>query len=125
MTRYSISSLPSYVGSGEAQALLGVRRQTRYAYGSPRLIRAQPEPDNPRQRVYNAQDLVELAKQHTRSRARRDVAASAIDFGDAVLTSAITRLGEDGHVYRGLRAIDLAESASLEEVAGVLWDGPC
>src|SRR5947209_13229100 len=109
MTQNSISSLPSYVGCDEAQALLGVRRQTLYAYVSRGLIRAQPAPDNPRQRVYNAQDLVELAKQHTRSRARRDVAASAIDFGEPVLASAITRLGEDGPVYRGRRAIDLAE----------------
>jgi citrate synthase len=55
----------------------------------------------------------------------RDVAAAAIDFGEPVLASAITRIGDDGLFYRGHDATVLAASATLEEVAGLLWEGPC
>ena len=103
----------------------GVRRQTLYAYVSRGLVRSEPVPGDPHRSLYDARDLERLADRRRRGRARRDVAASAIDFGEPVLASAITRIADDGPCYRGRDALALAASASLEEAAGVLWAGPC
>jgi citrate synthase len=113
------------VSVNEALALLGVSRQTLYAYASRGLVRTERAPDDPRRSLYDRRDLDRLVKRRGRSRARKDVAAPTIDFGEPVLTSAITRIGDDGLFYRGQDATALAASATLEEVAGILWGGPC
>jgi citrate synthase len=109
----------------EALAQLGVTRQTLYAYVSRGLIRTEPAPGDARRSLYDRRDLDRLVERRRRGRARGEVAAAAIDFGEPVLTSAITRIGDDGLFYRGRDARVLAASASLEEVAGLLWEGPC
>jgi citrate synthase len=52
------------------------------------------------------------------------VAASTIDFGEPVLVSAITRITGGTLLYRGHDAIKLAKTATLEDVAALLWDAP-
>ena len=42
----------------------------------------------------------------------------------ATVTTAITQLTDDGPVYRGLRATDLATESAYEEVAGWLTPNP-
>ncbi len=107
-----------------ALALLGVSRQTLYAYVSRGLVRAEPAPGDPRRSLYDRRDLDRLVERRRRGRARKDVAAAAVRFGEPVLASAITRIGDD-LFYRGQNAAVLAGSASLEEVAALLWGGPC
>jgi citrate synthase len=116
--------VPDLVPVEEALAQLGVSRQTLYAYVSRGLIRAEPAPGDPRRSLYDKRDLDRLIERRRRGRARRDVAASAIDFGEPVLASAITRIGDDGLFYRERDAVTLAASATLEEVAEILWKGP-
>ena len=115
--------VPYLVPVEEALARLGVSRQTLYAYVSRGLVRAEPAPGDPRRSLYDRRDLDRLVERRRRGRARRDVAASTIDFGEPLLASAITRIGDDGLFYRGHDAATLAGSASLEEVAGILWEG--
>src|SRR3712207_5800911 len=108
------------VSPEQALTRLGVRRQTLYAYVSRGLVRAAPAPGSPHRSLYDARDIERLAERRGRGRSRRSVAASAIDFGEPVLETAVSRIADDGPLYRGRSALGLAASATLEEVAGFL-----
>ena len=105
-------------------ARLGISRQTLYAYVSRGLLRATPAPDDPRRSRYDARDVAALLERRQRGRARKAVAASTIDWGEPVLPSRITRIADGRFFYRGRDALALAETATLEEVAALLWEAP-
>lgn len=50
------------------------------------------------------------------------VAAQTSDWGDPVLLSAISTLGNGRLWYRGRDAVELANTASFEEITGPLWE---
>ncbi len=108
--------------SAEAAAeALGVSRQTLYAYVSRGLVRASPDPASPRRSLYDAHDIDALAERQARGRSRSAVASGAMNWGEPVLRSRITRVAEGSFAYRGHDAVALAETATLEEVAALLW----
>src|SRR4051812_8918943 len=107
-----------------ALARLGVARQTLYAYVSRGLLRTQPAPDDPRRSLYDRHGIDALLERRQRGRARHAVAASTIDFGEPVLASHITRIADGRLWYRGQEALELADTASLEEIAVLLWEAP-
>ncbi len=107
-----------------ALARLSVARQTLYAYVSRGLLRTRPAPGSPNRKLYDQRGVEALMERRTRSRARRDVAASTIDFGEPVLASAIARISEGTLTYRGRDAVVLAETATLEDAAALLWETP-
>ncbi len=110
-----------WLTAAEATAQLGVSRPTLYAYVSRNRIGTHAAPDDPRRSLYDAVDVGRLAQRKRSGRSRRAVAASTISWGEPILVSAITRI-EDGHLeYRGRDAIALAEAATLEDVAALLW----
>ncbi|NIE62904.1 citrate synthase family protein [Burkholderia sp. Ax-1719] len=112
--------MPTYLSSAEAAARLSVSRQTLYAYVSRGLLRAETDPVS-RESRYLAAEVERLAANRARGRKPKEVARAALDWGAPVLESAITLI-EDGRLsYRGMDALDLAASASLEEVAALLW----
>ncbi len=102
---------------------LGIARQTLYAYVSRGLVRAIPDPDAPGRSRYHAGDIAVLLERRARGRARKAVASSTIDWGEPVLPSRITRIADGRFFYRGRDAVALAESATLEEAAALLWEG--
>jgi citrate synthase len=110
----------SYLSAPEAAAELNVSRATLYAYVSRGLIRSEPM-DGSRQRLYRAEDVRGL-------RARKSPNAEKTGGGRAtapdapVLESAITLIADDHLYYRGRDAAQLAAVASLESVAGLLWN---
>lgn len=109
-----------HLTAAEAAALLGVSRQTLYAYVSRGLLRAQPA-DDPRERRYARDEVEQLAGRRARGRQPREVARATLDWGLPVLASAITLI-EDGRLYyRGEPAERLAATATLEQVAALLW----
>ena len=111
-----------YVGAAEAARLLGVKRETLYAYASRGLVRSEPGQKG-RGHRYSRSDLLRL---RTRSDARSGhgpVAAGALRFGEPVLATAISYIGADGPRYRGVPAVELCRSASYERVAELLWSG--
>lgn len=113
-----------YLTANEAAGRLGVSRATLYAYVSRGLVRSRAKA-GVRQRQYLAADIEALV-QRKRSRADPAVAASeALGFGGLpVLESALSSV-EGGRLrYRGRDAVALAQGATLEEVAALLWDGP-
>lgn len=105
----------------QATAELGVSRPTLYAYVSRHRIGAVIAPDDPRRSLYDAADVRRLAQRNRNGRSRRAVAESTISWGEPILVSAITRIDSGRLEYRGADAIALAEQATLEEVAALLW----
>jgi citrate synthase len=101
---------------------LGVSRATLYAYVSRGFIHAHPAPDDPRRRLYSARDVDRLAGNKTRGRKAADIAAAALDWGLPSLSSGITLIDGEQLYFRGRDAARLAEHASLEETARLLWD---
>ena len=107
----------------EAAAILGISRETLYAYVSRGIIRSQPAGDGTRRHRYATAD-VEAARQR-REQQRNPSAAieKALNWGAPLLESSITLI-ENGHLYyRGIDAAKLALEAEFEEVAGLLWTG--
>lgn len=110
---------PLTLTAKEAAAELGVSLATLYAYVSRGLIRSEAT-NGGRARLYRAEDVHALV-------ARRDRPADAapdraLDWGAPVLESAITLITGGGLYYRGRDATALAQEASLETVAGLLWE---
>ncbi|MCA0279003.1 MAG: citrate synthase family protein [Proteobacteria bacterium] len=109
-------SEPLYLSAREAAGELAVSQATLYAYVSRGLIRSEPS-DDARARRYRADDVRALL-------ARRAPAglASAGESEAPVLDSAISTITSEGSVYRGVQAVALAEHATLEQAATLLWD---
>lgn len=117
------------LSTAEATALLGVKPATLYAYVSRGLIRSEAGPVGTRQRRYNAEDVrALLGKQATRrdpisavDDAVQEAVGGALYWGAPVLDSALTHISAEGLAYRGQDALALAETATVEEVAALLW----
>jgi citrate synthase len=105
----------------EATARLKVSRQTLYSYVGRHHVAVTAAPDDPRRSLYDAADVHRLAERDRMGRSRRAIAASTIRYGEPILASAITRIEDGSFKYRGQDAIALASSATLEDVAALLW----
>jgi len=110
-----------WISSAEAARRLGVSAATLYAYVSRGLLRSEGSTGR-RERRYRADDVSRLKRRRSIGRKAESIAANALDFGTPVLESSLTLI-ENGHLYyRGHDATRLARSASLEQVAELLWD---
>jgi len=101
--------------SDEAARRLGVKVTTLYAYVSRGLLVSHPAPEG-RKRLFDLGDVERLA--------RRSRQGKTVETRMATVTTAVTQLTDDGPVYRGVPATELATSAAFEEVADRLWWGP-
>lgn len=105
---------PLYLTAREAAAELSISPATLYAYVSRGLIRSEPIGDG-RARRYRAEDVRAM-------RSRRGAPqAAGVDPGMPVLDTSVGTITEAGPVYRGVTAIALAETATLEQAATLLW----
>ena len=100
---------------------LGVKAQTLYAYVSRGQISAQTHPGDPRASLYSEADIDALVKRRRRGRSRSDIASAAIAWGDPVMETEITTVRNGRLIYRGRDAVKLADHATLEDVAALLW----
>jgi citrate synthase len=112
----------AFVSGEEAAALLGVKRETLYAYVSRGLVRSEPGTRG-RARRYHRDDLERLKARRDARAGHGAVAAGALRWGEPVLESALCAIDARGPRYRGHLAVDLAESASFEAIAELLWTG--
>ena len=108
--------MSTFVGSAKATRILGVRPETLYAYVSRGLIRRRVGPDG-RRSLYDRDDIEALSR---RGRSRTSPPRPSIDVQ---VTSAITCLDEQGPTYRGRPVVELAGTATFEQVAELLWTG--
>ncbi|WP_428390918.1 citrate synthase [Lichenicoccus sp.] len=99
-----------YLTAEEAARSLGVSVATIYAYVSRKKIRSQAIPGSKR-RTYWRDDILHLSSEA--SPPSRDV---------LMPTTMITLINQEGPFYRGRSALRLAESATIEDVAGLLWE---
>jgi len=98
-----------YITAAEAATLLGVTINTLYVYVGRKGLRSQPIPGS-RSRRYWKPDILQFMA--TRGEWAPSAASSA---------SALTLRTDNGPFYRGQSALTLADNASLEEIAGLLW----
>ena len=103
-----------YLSAREASAELAISQATLYAYVSRGLIRSEPSGDA-RARRYRADDVRSLL-------ARRTPEGRGGEAEPPVLDSAISTITSEGSIYRGVHAVALAEQATLEQAATLLWD---
>lgn len=114
---------PDWLAAREAAALLGVSLPTLYSYVSRRLLHP-AEQAGARGKRYRRSEVERLKRRHEVARRPRGVAGTALDFGLPVLESRLCLIEQD-HIYlRGQDALRLAEQATLEDVAALLWDMP-
>jgi citrate synthase len=115
-------SIAGFISGREAAALLGVKRETLYAYASRGLLRSEPGLHG-RERRYNRDDLERLKARHDARSGHGPVAAGALRWGEPVLESALTAIDPTGPRHRGHPVAELAAHHTLEAVAELLWSG--
>jgi citrate synthase len=113
-----------WLSRDEALTTLGVRPQTLYAYVSRGLIERRAEAADPRRSEYRGDDILALTKRRARGRRTASIAASAMAWGEPVIPTRISTVAHGQLIFRGRRAVELAGSATLEEVAALLWEQP-
>lgn len=116
--------LPLWLPAADALALLKVQPQTLYANVSRGRIRTRADRGDPRRSLYHRDDVQRLATRRQGRRSSAVLAGEAIRWGEPVLASGISTVVDGRLYYRGQDACALAEQATLEEVAALLWDGP-
>jgi citrate synthase len=113
-----------WMSTNEATQLLGVKRETLYAYASRGLVRSAAGASQ-RARVYNRDDVDRLRARSQARAGHGPVAASALRWGEPVLETRIGSITREGPLYRGKSAVELArDGASFEDVCALLWGAP-
>src|SRR5688500_4988594 len=104
--RVEASMIETYVSAEEACELLGIKRQTLYAYASRGLIRNIP--GEGRERRYRRDDVLRMRARSEARAGHAAVASGALRWGEPVLDTAISGFADDAHHYRGRSALELA-----------------
>jgi len=113
--------MPTHLAATEAAALLGISVPTLYAYVSRGMLHSAPDAHG-KHRLYDAAEVRQLARRKEDGKRAGKVAQKVLDWGVPVLESSITLIADGRLLYRGRDAVELARSASLEEVAALLWE---
>lgn len=112
-----------YMTAKEAAQTLGVSLPTLYAYTSRGQLQSETVPGRPRESRYPREDVERLRE---RKETRRDPAKAAergLHWGSPVLASGVTLIQDGRLYYRGRDVMKLAETATLEQTAELLWGG--
>jgi citrate synthase len=112
----------AWMTAAEALDVLNVRPQTLYANVSRGKIRAKPDEADVRRSLYHRDDVLRMARRANGRRKVEIVSSEAMQYGDPVLPSAISTVADGRLFYRGRDATALADSASLEDIAALLWE---
>lgn len=111
-----------WIPRAEALDRLNVKPQTLYAYVSRGRIAARPDPDDPRRSLYAAADVDRLSDRSIVRPRVAPLASGAPARGESAVETAITALADGRVFYRGRDAVELAETATLEQAATLIWD---
>ncbi|MBI3676926.1 MAG: citrate synthase family protein [Proteobacteria bacterium] len=113
------NSEPLYLSANEAAAELAISPATLYAYVSRGLVRSEPVGDT-RARRYRADDVRALKNRRAPPGDARG--HKPFDADMPVMDSAVATITDEGPLYRGVNAVSLSQSATLEQAATLLWD---
>ena len=111
----------SWLSAAEASRRLGIKRETLYAYVSRGLVRSTPKGGATRARLYAREDIERARRRAEDRRDPNSIAAHALSHGSPVLESAITLIDAGRLYYRGIDAVDLSRTRSVEQVASLIW----
>jgi citrate synthase len=111
-----------FLSAAQAADLLAVTRATLYAYASRGQVHSEPVPGDPKARRYHRDDIERLRERKELRRDPTRAAERGLHWGSPVLPSGITLIQDGALYYRGHDALKLADSATLESVAELLWD---
>jgi citrate synthase len=117
-----IINVKNWMTQEEACEALGVRQQTLYAYVSRGQIEVRGDPAHSNRKLYREADIAALLSKRKLGRARKSIAASTMAWGEPIVSTRISTVVRERLYYRGADAIRLADHASLEAVARLLWD---
>ncbi len=109
------------LSAAEAVSQLGISLPTLYAYVSRGMLHSISE-EGVRSKRYLHEEVARLAARNSDSRRAGRTAEHAIDWGVPVLESRIALIADGKLLYRGHDAVTLAQTASLEQVAQLLWE---
>ena len=112
-----------YLTAHEAAAALDVSLSTLYSYVSRGMLRSEPVAGHPRVRRYLQEDVSRLLERKELRRDPAKAAARSLHWGPPALDSSLTLIDGGRIYYRGRDALELAQQASVEEVAALLWIG--
>jgi citrate synthase len=112
-----------YLTAREAAAALNVSLSTLYSYVSRGMLRSEPVAEHPRVRRYFQEDVARLVERKELRSDPAKAAARSLHWGTPVLDSSLTLISGGRIYYRGRDALVLAQQASVEEVAALLWRG--
>jgi citrate synthase len=101
---------PEEVPTAEAARRLGIKVETLYSYVSRGLLRSRRD-DEGRRSIFDAREVEELRRRRARHQRDQEIA----------IESSVTVLGDDRPFYRGVDAIELADTCTYEQVAERLW----
>jgi len=114
---------PAWITAAEAVKLLGVSRETLYAYVSRRFVRSSPSPGRSREKRYSREDVDRLRRRTEERKDPAKAAGRALHWGMPILESRITLIADGRLYYRGADATELARNATIEDVASLIWTG--
>lgn len=106
----------------EACSRLGVRPQTIYAYVSRGKVEVMSDPADTRRSLYRAEDIAALARRKQAGRKHETLATNTLFGAEPSIPTAISTFVRERLYYRGQDAVALAATATVEEVAQLLWD---
>ncbi len=109
------------LSAAEAAKLLNVSLPTLYSYVSRGLLASSAASGPSRSKRYAREAVLRLAARRADGKRAGHTVAGAINWGVPVLETRISRIDDGQLHYRGHDALALAEQASLEAVASVLW----
>lgn len=112
-----------WIEATEAIELLGVNRETLYAYVSRGHIRSEPLAGKTRRRRYSRDDIEQLVARTRERRSPEKAVERALHLGMPVLESGITLIADGKAYYRGRDVSVLARTRSVADVAALLWTG--
>lgn len=112
----------TWISMDEACSRLGVRPQTLYAYVSRGKLEVMSDPADTRRSLYRAEDVAGLARRKQAGRKHETLATNTLFGAEPSIPTALSTFMRERLYYRGQDAVTLAGSATLEEVAHLLWD---
>ena len=123
MERLGTSEQKDYLTAKEALGLLNIRAQTLYAYVTRGWIHSISQPGQ-KERLYLRADIEKVRLRSRAHAGQAAVAASAMNYGEPIMGTAVTEITPDGHKYRGQPAEKLVlTGAAFETVSEFIWSG--
>lgn len=113
--------MASWISLEETCRLLGVRPQTVYAYASRGKLQVMPDAADTRRSLYRGDDVAALARRKQAGRKHETLAANTLFGSEPSIPTALCAFLQGRPHYRGVDAVELARTATLEEAARLLW----